>query len=69
MEFLDNLDDNGGQSIRQDEINGQQHSFHSFPKEFQAWHNTQYMLEKKATIDESTISESASKWYDVASNR
>jgi len=59
MEFLDNIDDNGGQNIRQDEINGKQHSFHSFPKEFQAWHNTQYMLEKKAPIDESTIPESA----------
>ena len=60
MEILDNLDGHdGGQNIRQDEINGKQHKFHSFPKEFQAWHNTQYMLEKKATIDESTISESA----------
>jgi len=59
MEILDDLDRDGGQNIRQDEINGKQHKFHSFPKEFQAWHNTQYMLEKKATIDESTISESA----------
>ena len=59
MEFLDDINQQDGQSIRQDEINGKQHTFHSFPKEFQTWHNTQYMLEKKVPIDESTVPESA----------
>lgn len=63
MEFLSNLDNGSSQNIRQDEINGKQHSFHSFPKEFQAWHNTQYMLEKKVPIDESTIPESLLNGY------
>ena len=60
MEWLDDVGgESSGQNIKQDEINGQQHTFHSYPKEFQAWHNTQFMLEKKAPIDISTISESA----------
>jgi hypothetical protein len=62
MEFLKDMDEKG-QAIRQDEINGKQHQFHSLPKEFQAWHNTQYMMEKKVFIDESTIPESLLNGY------
>ena len=62
MEFLKDMDDNA-QSIRQDEINGKQHQFHSLPKEFQGWHNTQYMMEKKVFIDESTVPESLLNGY------
>jgi len=62
MEFLKDMD-NDSQSIRQDEINGKQHQFHSLPKEFQTWHNTQYMLEKKVFIDESTVPESLLNGY------
>ncbi len=40
---------------RQDEITGHQHTFHSLPKEFQVWHNTQYVMEKKINIDQSTV--------------
>jgi len=63
MEIFDNMDNGSSQDIRQDEINGEQHSFHSLPKEFQGWHNTQYMLEKKVPIDESTIPESQLNGY------
>lgn len=40
---------------RQDEITGKAHSFHSLPKEFQVWHNTQYIMEKKVKMDKSSI--------------
>jgi len=63
MEFLENAEGGKVQDIRQDEINGKQHYFHSFPKEFQAWHNTQYMMEKKMPIDESTVPEALLNGY------
>lgn len=64
MDFLESMSEaNKNQSIRQDEISGKQHSFHSLPKEFQAWHNTQYMMEKKIDIDESTVPESLLNGY------
>lgn len=50
-------------NVRPDEITGHQHAFHSLPKEFQAWHNTQYITEKKTTIDESTVPDSLLNAY------
>lgn len=50
-------------NVRQEDITGKQHVFHSLPKEFQAWHNIQYMLEKKAEIDDSTVPESLLNAY------
>jgi hypothetical protein len=54
MGFFDDMEKKGTQA-RPSEITGKQHGFHSYPKEFQAWHNTQYVLEKKVTMDRSTI--------------
>jgi len=56
-------DNDKGQSIKSDEINGLQHFFHSYPKELQGWHNTQFMLEKKAPVDESSIPDSLLNGY------
>jgi len=50
-------------SVRQEDISGDQHTFHSLPKEFQAWHNTQYMLEKRVEIDNSTVPDSLLNAY------
>jgi hypothetical protein len=63
MDLLDSMDEKKSTSIRQEDISGDQHTFHSLPKEFQAWHNTQYMMEKKMDIDESTIPESLLNAY------
>ena len=62
MDFLEAMD-NKPTSVRQEDITGDQHTFHSLPKEFQAWHNTQYMLEKRVDIDESTVPESLLNAY------
>jgi len=62
MDFLEAMDQKPT-SVRQEDITGDQHTFHSLPKEFQAWHNTQYMLEKKVDIDESTVPESLLNAY------
>lgn len=55
MGFFDDLDKSKAAKSRPSEITGHQHMFHSFPKEFQVWHNTQYVMEKKATLDKSLI--------------
>jgi len=62
MDFLESVD-NKATSVRQEDITGDQHTFHSLPKEFQAWHNTQYMVEKKIDIDESTVPDSLLNAY------
>jgi cbb3-type cytochrome oxidase subunit 3 len=54
MDFLD-FDDNKSAKVRQEEITGDQHIFHSLPKELQVVHNGHYMMEKKTHIDLSTV--------------
>jgi len=62
MDLFEGMDQKAT-SVRQEDITGDQHTFHSLPKEFQAWHNTQYMLEKKVDIDESTVPEALLNAY------
>jgi len=44
--------------MKSGEITGDQHLFHSLPKEFQAWHAVQYMLEKEGELDINSVPKS-----------
>ena len=44
-----------GAKAKQRDITGDHYTFHSLPKEFQVWHNTHYILEKKSNLDRSTV--------------
>jgi len=45
------------------EITGDQHLFHSLPKEFQQWHTTNYLIEKEGQVDTNLITKSLLNAY------
>jgi len=45
------------------EITGDQHLFHSLPKEFQQWHATNYLIEKEGQVDTNLVTKSLLNAY------
>lgn len=49
--------------MKSGEITGDQHLFHSLPKEFQQWHSVHYILEKEGDLDTNTIAKAQLNAY------
>lgn len=49
--------------MKSGEITGDQHLFHSLPKEFQTWHTVHYMLEREGDVDSNTIANATLNAY------
>jgi len=63
--FEDIAEDNKKENVqmKSGEITGDQHLFHSLPKEFQTWHTTYYILEKEGDLDANAISKAQLNAY------
>jgi len=63
--FEEAVGDNSKENVqmKSGEITGDQHLFHSLPKEFQVWHTTYYILEKEGDLDRNTIPKSQLNAY------
>jgi len=65
-DFLEDMtEDNSKENVQMKtgEITGDQHLFHSLPKEFQQWHTNNYLIEKEGEVDQNLITKSLLNAY------
>ena len=63
LEDMSNNNEKENVQMKSGEITGDQHLFHSLPKEFQTWHTTYYILEKEGDLDSNAIAKAQLNAY------